>query len=85
MYISKQVHEILREWKSEAKITHLCLYGQADFNTPDREHTLVIYTDQPGPFIGRAGERHAYYVERIRKASHERIQQVHYMETDGIF
>ena len=81
MIITKEIHEILREWKKEAKVSHICLYGKG---YGDDTGALVIYTDHPGPFIGRMGERHARFEKRICDASFGTIKKVSYVETRGI-
>ena len=85
MYISREVRDILKEWKAESKFTHQCLYGQGNRNDEEYEHTLIIYTDHPGYFIGVGGTLHAKYAEKICKASYGEIKKVSYVETRGIF
>lgn len=72
------VDEILRDWKEEAKITHLMLYGI-------RNGVLTIYTDRPGPLIGKMGERIDRYKARLLALPYRRVTEVRIEETDGIF
>lgn len=81
MIITKAVHETMKEWKKEAKISHICLYGR----DPDTKGALVIYTDSPGPFIGYRGERHERFEKKVIKASLNSIKKVIYKTTEGIF
>lgn len=72
------IDEILREWKAEAKITHLMLYKL-------RGGVLTIYTDKPGPLIGLRGERIYRFTEKLKSAPLAKITEVRLEETDGIF
>lgn len=72
------VEDVLREWKAEAKVTHLMLYRL-------RNNVITIYTDQPGPLIGCAGERIARYTEELKNVPYPNILEVRLEETDGIF
>lgn len=81
MIITSEIHNILREWKAEAKISHVCLYGKGYGENSD---SLMIYTDHPGPFIGKMGERHSRFEKRICEASYGTIKRVSYVETRGI-
>jgi ribosomal protein S3 len=72
------VDEILRDWKEEAKITHLMLYRL-------RNGVLTIYTDRPGPLIGKMGERIDRYKAILLAIPYHRVTEVRLEETDGIF
>ena len=72
------IDAILREWKTEAKITHLMLYKE-------RNRVLTIYTDRPGPLIGAYGERIFRYTEKLKAIPYPKITEVRLEETDGIF
>ena len=75
---SMYVDEILREWKAEAKITHLMLYKV-------RNGVLTIYTDRPGPLIGYMGTRIATYTEKLKAIPFPKIAEIRLEKTDGIF
>lgn len=77
-WISRGVHNVLKEWKAEAKNTHLCVYAAND-------GVLTIYTDRPGCLIGRGGSTVAKYRERIKEESFGTIHDVKFVETQGIF
>ena len=72
------VTDILSEWKAEAKVTHLMLYKL-------RNGVLTIYTDRPGPLIGRAGERIGRYQEKLYALPHGWVKELRIEETHGIF
>lgn len=72
------VDEILRDWKEEAGITHLMLYKV-------RDGVLTVYTDRPGPLIGRMGERIERYKEKLGAIPYGKIKEIRLEETDGIF
>ena len=72
------VEEVLREWKAESKVTHLMLYKL-------KNNVITIYTDRPGPLIGRGGERIARYIEKLKAVPYPNIREVKLEETDGIF
>ena len=75
---STYVDDILKEWKAEAKITHLMLYKV-------RNGVITIYTDRPGPLIGCRGERIYRYEEKLKAVPYPKITEVKLEETDGIF
>lgn len=75
---SLEVQKILKDWKNEAKITHLMLYRL-------RNHELTIYTDRPGPLIGLRGERIARYEAKLKSVPYCRIDAIRLEETTGIF
>lgn len=75
---SLYVEDVLREWKAEAKISHLMLYKL-------RNGVLTVYTDRPGPLIGCRGERIARYEEKLKTVPYPKITEVKLDETDGIF
>lgn len=75
---SLYVDEVLREWKEEAKITHLMLYKI-------RNGVLTIYTDRPGPLIGFRGERIARFQDKLKALPFGKVTEVRLEETDGIF
>ena len=75
---SMYVDEILREWKAEAKITHLMLYRL-------KNNVLTIYTDRPGPLIGCMGKRIAAYEDKLKAVPFPKITEIRLEETDGIF
>ena len=75
---SMYINEILREWKAEAKITHLMCYRL-------KNGVLTIYTDKPGPLIGCRGERIYHYEEKLKAVPYPKITEVKLEETDGIF
>lgn len=77
MYDS-MVRDVLREWKDDAKVTHLMLYSL-------RKNVLTVYTDRPGPLIGCRGERIARYQEKLKALPIYHIAEVRLVETDGIF
>ena len=75
---SMYVDDVLREWKAEAKITHLMLYKV-------RNGVITIYTDRPGPLVGCRGERIYRYEEKLKAVPYPKITEVKLEETDGIF
>lgn len=77
MYDS-MVRDVLKEWKADAKVTHLMLYKL-------REGVLTVYTDRPGPLIGCRGERIARYQEKLKALPIYHIEEVRLEETHGIF
>lgn len=77
MYDS-MVRDVLKEWKDDAKVTHLMLYKL-------RDGVLTIYTDRPGPLIGFHGERVARYQEKLKALPIYHINEVRFEETHGIF
>lgn len=77
MYDS-MVRDILKEWKDDAKVTHLMLYKL-------RDGVLTIYTDRPGPLIGRAGERIDRFKTKLLALPIYHIKEVRLEETHGIF
>ena len=50
-----------------------------------RDGVLTVYTDRPGPLIGRAGERIARYQEKLKALPIYHIKEVRLEETHGIF
>ena len=72
------VHEILNEWKAESKVTHLMLFKL-------RDGELTIFTDRPGPLIGRGGQLIAKYEEKLKNLHYGKVQAIKLIETDGIF
>jgi ribosomal protein S3 len=77
MYDS-MVRDVLKEWKDDAKVTHLMLYKL-------RDGVLTIYTDRPGPLIGRMGERVDRFKQKLIALPIYRIKEVRLEETHGIF
>ncbi len=75
---SMYIDEILRAWKAEAKVTHLMLYKL-------RKGVLTIYTDRPGPLIGRSGTLVDKYKEKLLAVPYKAVTEVRLEETDGIF
>ena len=76
--VSMYVEDILREWKTESRVTHLMLYKL-------RDGVLTIYTDRPGPLIGVGGERINRFQEKLKAVPYGRVSEVRLQETDGIF
>jgi ribosomal protein S3 len=77
MYDS-MIRDILKEWKEDARITHLMLYKL-------RDSVLTIYTDRPGPLIGCRGERIDRFKEKLLTLPIYHIKEVRLEETHGIF
>jgi ribosomal protein S3 len=77
MYDS-MVRDILKEWKDDAKLTHLMLYKL-------RDGVLTIYTDSPYSMIGRGGERIARFEQKLFALPIYHIKEVRLEETHGIF
>ena len=77
MYDS-MVRDVLKEWKDDAKVTHLMLYKL-------RDGVLTVYTDRPGPLIGRMGERVDRFKAKLLALPIYRIKEVRLEETNGIF
>lgn len=72
------VRDVLKEWKDDAKVTHLMLYKLQD-------GVLTIYTDRPGPLIGFMGERLDRFKLRLKAFPIYHIKEVRFEETHGIF
>jgi ribosomal protein S3 len=72
------VRDVLKEWKDDAKVSHLMLYKL-------RDGVLTVYTDRPGPLIGCRGERIARYQEKLKALPIYHIEEVRLEETHGIF
>lgn len=72
------VRDVLKEWKDDAKVTHLMLYKL-------RDGVLTVYTDRPGPLIGRAGERIDRFKAKLLALPIYHIKEVRLEETHGIF
>jgi len=77
MYDS-MVRDVLKEWKNDAKVTHLMLYKL-------RDGVLTVYTDRPGPLIGRMGERVDRFKQKLLALPIYHIKEVRLEETHGIF
>jgi ribosomal protein S3 len=71
------IEDVLREWKTEAGVTHLMLYKL-------RAGVLTIYTDRPGALVGCGGERITRYQEKLKALPIYHINEVRLEETDGI-
>jgi ribosomal protein S3 len=50
-----------------------------------RNGVLTIYTDRPGPLIGKMGERIDRYKAILLALPYHRVTEVRLEETDGIF
>ena len=50
-----------------------------------RNGIITIYTDRPGPLIGKMGERIYRFTEKLKTVSFPKITEVKLEETDGIF
>ena len=72
------VRDVLKEWKADAKVSHLMLYKL-------RDGILTIYTDKPGPLIGRMGERIDRFKSKLLALPIYHIKDVRLEETNGIF
>jgi ribosomal protein S3 len=77
MYDS-MVRDVLKEWKDDAKVTHLMLYKL-------RDGVLTVYTDRPGPLIGFHGERVDRFKQKLITLPIYHIKEVRLEETHGIF
>jgi ribosomal protein S3 len=71
------IRDILRDWKEDAKVTHLMQYSL-------RNKVLTIYTDRPGPLIGLMGERVDRFKQRLLKETFGQVKEVRLEETRGI-
>jgi ribosomal protein S3 len=71
------IRDILRAWKEDAKVTHLMQYSL-------RNKVLTVYTDRPGPLIGRMGERVDRFKQRLLKETFGQVKEVRLEETRGI-
>ena len=72
------VRDVLKEWKDDAKVTHLMLYKL-------RDGVLTVYTDRPGPLIGFHGERVDRVKQKLITLPIYHIKEVRLEETHGIF
>jgi ribosomal protein S3 len=72
-----EIRNILTEWKTEAKITHLMLFRL-------RSGCLTIYTDRPGPLIGCRGERIDRYKKKLLALPYGWVKELRIEETTGI-
>lgn len=77
MYDS-MVRDVLKEWKDDAKVSHLMLYKL-------RDGVLTVYTDRPGPLIGLMGERIDRFKTKLLALPIYHIKEVRLEETHGIF
>lgn len=71
------IRDILKAWKEDAKVTHLMQYSL-------RNKVLTIYSDRPGPLIGRMGERVDRFKQRLLKETFGQVKEVRLEETRGI-
>jgi ribosomal protein S3 len=71
------IRDILRDWKEDAKVTHLMQYSL-------RNKILTVYTDRPGPLIGCMGERVDRFKQRLLKETFGQVKEVRLEETRGI-
>ena len=71
------VRDVIKEWKEDAKITHLMQYSL-------RDGVLTVYTDRPGPLIGRMGERVERFKQKLIALPIYHIKEVRLEETHGI-
>ena len=71
------IRDILRAWKEDAKVTHLMQYSL-------RNKVLTVYTDRPGPLIGRMGERVDRFKQRLLNETFGQVKEVRLEETRGI-
>ena len=76
--LDRVINEILREWKAEARVTHIMLYSI-------RNGVLTVYTDRPGPLIGFRGELIERYKAKLMNVPYRAITEVRIEETNGIF
>ena len=77
MYDS-MVRDVLKEWKDDAKVSHLMLYKL-------RDGVLTVYTDRPGSLIGCMGERIDRFKQKLLALPIYHIKEVRLEETHGIF
>ena len=71
------IRDILRDWKEDAKVTHLMQYSL-------RNKILTVYTDRPGPLVGCRGERVDRFKQRLLKETFGQVKEVRLEETRGI-
>ena len=71
------IRTILKAWKEDAGVTHLMQYSL-------RNKVLTVYTDKPGPLVGRMGERVDRFKQRLLKETFGQVAEVRLEETRGI-
>ena len=71
------IRDILRAWKEDAGVTHLMQYSL-------RNKVLTVYTDKPGPLVGRMGERVERFKQRLLTETFGQVAEVRLEETRGI-
>ena len=71
------IRAILKAWKEDAGVTHLMQYSL-------RNKVLTVYTDKPGPLIGRMGERVDRFKQRLLMETFGQVNEVRLEETRGI-
>ena len=71
------IRAILKAWKEDAGVTHLMQYSL-------RNKVLTVYTDKPGPLVGRMGERVDRFKQRLLKETFGQVAEVRLEETRGI-
>ena len=72
------IANVIREWKDDAKISHIIL-----FDYKYRDHTLRIFTDKPGPMIGLRGERFDRFHSRLKHCISDDLK-IELVETSGV-
>lgn len=74
----KEISNIIKEWKDEAKVKGVVLVGvYADF-----KDTIKICTDSPGLMIGKGGELVDKYKEKLKEFN-PKLEHIEFVETDS--
>ena len=72
------IANVIREWKDDAKISHIILFDYKYSN-----HTLKIFTDMPGSMIGLRGERFDRFHQKLKHSISNDLK-IEIVETSGV-
>lgn len=74
----RDVSNILKQWKDEAKIDGIILIS----GYPSFGDTFKICTAHPGPMIGKGGELYNKYKEKFQQIN-PHLKSIEFVETDN--
>ncbi len=77
--MNKEISRIIKEWKDEAGLIHNDIILINAY--PTIRNVLTIYTNKPGFMIGKGGELHAKYEEKLKEIL-PNLERVTFVETD---
>ena len=78
--MTREIHNIIKEWKHEAGVQGIILTGYTSPNSP----FLTIFTSNPGLMIGYHGELKDKYIKKLRTVMNGLIE-VHFVITDKYY